>query len=243
MTVSGRMTRHDMKQDDAVVLIEKVRKYSTKHPGLVRYGLAGAAGLLVLLVAGSLYFSQRGAAAAELLRRAQFRFSAQISAEGASPAAAVPTFASEAERDRAALELFDQLAARYPRSSEGRLAGLYQGLILARTGRLPEAEAALGRFLQRPTSPALAMVARTQLADVLTRKGDAAGALSSYSAAAEDPSGSYPRDWALYYLARELERQGKTQEAVEAYRKITTEFPSSPHAFEAGKKAQASDRR
>jgi len=231
------MTRHEMKQDDLVTAVERARGWAQKNPILFRNGAIGAAAVLVVVLGAIYVFRSRAASAAELLRQGQARFSAQIGTPGADPSVTT-SYPTEVERDRASLELFDRLVSQYGGRVEGRLARYYQGLLLARLGRPLEAEAALESFVKSPSSPVLAGLARAQLGQLETQKGDLERAAKVYSDLAADTNGSYPRDWALYYFAQTLDQQGKRTEAVETYRKIVSEFPSSPMASEASRKIE-----
>lgn len=228
-----KMTRHDMKQDDLVTAFEHARGYISKNPTTFR-NAAGAVAVLVVLVLGAVFvLRSRGAAATDLLRQAQIRFGGQLVAQGARPDAPVPTYASEADRDRNALESFEQLVNRYGGRGEGRLGRYYQGILLARLGRNQEAEAALDKFLENPTSNVLTGIAKSQLAQLHAGRGDLESAAKLYSELAEDTRGTYPRDWALYYLAQTLDQQGKRPEALANYQRIVSEFPNSAMAGEA----------
>jgi TolA-binding protein len=230
-----KMTRHEMKQDELVTAVEKAGDYLSTHPERLRNTTIAVVAVLVVAFAGYYWFSSRAAGAADMLREAQARFSAPVGADAAGAGRA--SYATAAERDRAALETFSKLASDYGGRSEGRLALYYQGVLLARLGRKEEAETALNGFIANPTSPTIAAMARAQLAQVKAMRGDLDGAAKIFSEMAEDASASYPRDWALFYMAQMLDQAGKKAEAAAAYRKISTEFPGSPLAAEAGKLA------
>ena len=70
-------------------------------------------------------------------------------------------------------------------------------------------------------------LARAQLAQIDARHGKLEEAAKIYSELAEEKAAPYPRDWALFYLADVLGKQGKKPEATAAYQKLTTEFPNS----------------
>jgi len=113
----------------------------------------------------------------------------------------------------------------------------YQGALLARTGKPQEAEAALETFIGRNNSSLLTELAKVQLAELHAQRGDLEGAAKMFSEVAE-AKGSYPRDWALYYLASTQEKQGKKDEAAKTYGVLAKEFPTSKYSAEAARKSQ-----
>lgn len=235
-----KMTRHEMKEDELVTAVDRLSAYLAQNPAVLRNAAIAAGAVFVACVGLYWYVQSRAASAAELLQVGQARFTAELVASGSNPTAPVPTYASEAERDRAALEAFDQLATRHGGRKEGRLARYYQGILLSRLGRAPEAASAFERFLAKSPPPVLAGVAKAQLAQLRAQAGNAEEAAKIYSEMAEDEKSAFPRDWALYYLGQTLEQQGKSEDARTTYRKVLTEFPNSPMAYEAGRKVEGS---
>src|SRR5436309_216942 len=104
------MTRHDMKQDELVTAIEKASQYVTKNPAQIRNWAIAVGAALVLVIAVVAVLKSRASGAADLLRQGQARYAGQVVPGGsARPNDPVPTYSSEQERDRAALETFDKL--------------------------------------------------------------------------------------------------------------------------------------
>lgn len=233
-----KMTRHDMKQDDLVTALEKTKSYVDRNPELVRnIGIAVAA---AIILGGGFYWwrSSSAAAAADLMREAQARLNGPVVPSGADPLSPTsPTYATEADRDKAALESFTKLATSYGGSAEGRVAQYYQGMLLARAGKAQEAEAALTAFVGHSSSGLMTDLAKVQLAQMHEQRGDLEGAAKMYSEIA-DGKGAYPRDLALFYLAGTQEKQGKADEAAKTYGMLAKEFPTSSHAAEATRKSK-----
>jgi tetratricopeptide (TPR) repeat protein len=234
-----KMSRHDMKQDDLVNVLEKTKSYIDKNPMMLR-NLAIAAGAAFVLVAGFAYWrSSNKAGASELASKANAQMTAPVVAGSADPSSQfAPSYASEADRDKAALESYTKLADQYGSRPEGKVARYYEGLLLARVGKDQEAEAALEKFVSGATSPLLADIARAQIAEIHSKRGDFDGAAKVFSELAENKASAYPRDWALYYLAGTQEQQGKKDEAAKTYALIVKEFPNSTFGTEAARKAK-----
>jgi len=235
---AAKMTRQDMKQDDLVTAIEKTKSFVDKNPTMVRNIAIAVAAVIVLALGLNWWRSSSAEGAADLMREAQARLNGPVVPTGADPLSPTgPSFASEAERDKAALESFTKLASTYGGRSEGRVAKYYQGVLLARTGRAQEAEAALTAYVDSNSSSLMTDLAKIQLAGLHAQRGDLEGAGKMYSEVAE-AKGSYPRDWALYYLAGVQEKQGKKAEAAKTYETIAKEFPTSAFFMEATRKSK-----
>ena len=233
-----KMTRHDMKQDDLVIALEKTKSYVDKNPMLVRNVAIGVAAAIVLVGCFYWWRSSNAAAAADLMRESQARLNGPILPTGADPLSpTAPSYPSEAERDKAALESFTKLTDGYGGRHEGRVAKYYQGVLLARANRAQEAEAALTEFVDRNSASLMTDLAKVQLAGLLAKRGELEGAAKLYSEIADGNSG-YPRDWALYYLAGTQEKQGKKDEAAKTYGTLAKEFPTSPLVAEATRKSK-----
>lgn len=238
MSSEHKMSRHEMKQNDLVTVVDHARAFVEKNPAQVRNIAIAAVVVLALGFGGWTYLQGRRAAARSLMATALERLEAPVLAAGtAPPAGATLTYATAEERDRAALESFNELSARYGGSPEGRLAVYHKGILLAHLGRTDEAESALTAFLPTAPTPMLAALAKSQLAQVLAQKGDLDGAAKLFGQLAEDTTGAYPRDWALYYMAQTLQKQGKGTEAQAAFARIVKEYPTSYFAGEASKRA------
>lgn len=233
-----KMTRHEMKQNDLVTILEKAGGYARSNPTVLRNVGVAAAGVLVMAALVYLFLSGRASAAEALLKEAQTRFSSPVVPTGAQPNDPFPSYASEAERDAAALSSFTKLAQDHGRTSQGRLALYYQGVLLVKLGRNDEAKSALEAYVDRASSPLLASLARAQLAQLLLRGGDAAAAAKIYADLAEAKDSAYPRDWALFFLAETQAQMGNKVEAAATYQKIVTEFPTSAFIAEAKERAK-----
>jgi TolA-binding protein len=231
------MTRHDMKQDDLVSAIEKVSSYATANPVLLRNWGLGAAAAVALIALVFWLMSSRTQAAAALLAEAETRFSAPVVATGANPTGPSPTYPTDAERDRAALESFDRLVSKYG-GGPGGVGRYYQGVLQARSGKLDEAVTSLQNFIAQTSGPVLKALAQAQVAEIKVKKGDLDGGAKIFNDLAQDKNGAYPTDWALFYLAGIEEKQGKGVEAAANYQRIVKEFPTSPFATDAGRKAK-----
>src|ERR1051326_6852556 len=116
----------------------------------------------------------------------------------------------------AAARPFEDVATTYPRAPFGRLAGLYRGHALARSGDSAGAVTVYGEYLATsPDSDYLRQEALDGLGRAKEASGDAAGALEAYTQASERP-GPFRTD-ALLGAARVHDASGQPEKARAIY--------------------------
>jgi tetratricopeptide (TPR) repeat protein len=192
--------------DEFILWSSRVASWAQAHrPALLA---TGAAFLGAALIAGILGWRsiRQAEAASEAFRLARTKFVAS-------------------EYAAAALD-FDTVARDYPGTAFGRLAMLYRGYCLARTGDAGGAVLAFQDFLARMGSdPYLRQLALTNLAQAQDQAGLQADARKT-ALEASAIAGPYRIDALLTY-ARLSEAAGDQAAAVEAYRKVLAEDPDA----------------
>jgi len=190
--------------DEFVVWTSRLGAWAEQH----RKTLTAAGGILLATVVGAGAVGWRSArrtdAASEAFRVARGKFAAN-------------------DYGPASLD-FEALVREYPGTSFGRLAILYRGHCLLRTGDAPAAATAYQDFLARSDGdPYLRQLALTNLAHAQEQSG-AVGEARATAAHASDVDGPY-RVEALLVYARLSEAAGDAAAAQGAYRKVLTENP------------------
>ncbi len=224
--------RKQIKQDELVTGYEQVGSWARQHLEELRATAIGAVVLLVV-VAGLLYFrSHRLSAAQAAFAQAFEVFSAPV-AQAGQPAPA-GSFTSQEERQRKALTAFDGVAQRYGGQEAGQRARYFAALCRIDLGDYATAERDLREIAKgdprRRPEPSLARLA---LAGLLARKGSFDEAVNEYKAILAEPASSLPKDHVLISLAATLEKAGRPEEAAAAFRQVVQEFPTGPYAAEA----------
>ncbi len=227
-----RIERKKIKQDEFVSEGMRVFEWIEEHPTL----LLAAAGAFVVLVLGgwgiSAYLRSRESKAADLLARGQAALDAPVvSTSARSDDPYSPSFASTDERARVSVERLSSAADAGGRSS--RVASYLEGVALLERG---DATAAIGVLEQAVAElkddDTARPLARAVLASAYAQAGQLEKALATWRELGEKGSG-YPRDLALFGLARTCEAAGQADEARKAWREIVDSYPASPVRTEA----------
>ena len=131
-----RATRKELKSDKFVLEVQHGVDYVSEHrQSLIRWSVVGVVALLIVV---GIYFYTRheSAARAEALQNAMQVVNAQVGAPN-SPYA--QTFPTQADKDKAEIKTFTDLAARYPGSNEGIIAEFYLGALNSEQGNIDAA--------------------------------------------------------------------------------------------------------
>ncbi len=192
----GKLNRKALRQpDEFQTLTTQAAAWAVaNHRLLIGVGIALVLIALVAVVAGRFRAAQRTAAAAEF-RTARAAFAASKHAEAA--------------------QSFAALATAYPNTPFGRLAHLYRGHALMRTGDAAGAAAAYEEFLATGPAEYLRQEALAGLAHAKEAAGDVGGARDAF-ARAGDLAGPFRTD-ALVNVARLAESQGDAAAARSIY--------------------------
>jgi predicted negative regulator of RcsB-dependent stress response len=133
----ARITRKELKADKFALEVEHTVTFFEEHQKqLIRYG-AIAVGVILLIVAYTLYSRHEHSLREDALARA---IQMQEAPVGPPTPGQNLNFPTQDAKDQVALKTFSDLAARYPSSDEGEIAEYYVGCIQADQGRLAEAE-------------------------------------------------------------------------------------------------------
>jgi len=237
--MNQRLSRHDMKRDELVATLERGVDYAQHHTRGILIGMAVAAGVGALGLAGWLWWQHRRVEANELLARA-----IQVAQAPLDPAAPKPddprrpSFADEAARRSRAVGLLEELREDYGGTGAAAAGTVYLAGLKLEAG---EAEEALRLFEEAgggsPDDLVGAAAWLTRLrADREQGKGEEV--VAALRAALEADQRPLPDDVLLYELGATLEMLGRAEEARAAYQRIIDEFPRSPYQGLARERAQ-----
>jgi tetratricopeptide (TPR) repeat protein len=233
--------RKQIKQDEFVSFVEHVTTWVSGHRDETR--LTAVVVAVLAIGAGSLYYFQhrQRQQAERAFSEALEAFQAPVTAEqppGAAPASG-PRFATANEKFTQAAALFDGVERRYGSLEIGRRARYYSALCRLQIGKLDEAAEALAALAtDEGEHPLDAGLARLAQAEVHRLKGEADKAAEAYQRMIDDPQFAMPRDYALMSLASLYDGEKRYADARASYRRLYEEFPSSPYAAEARRRAQ-----
>ena len=143
------------------------------------------------------------------------------------------SYANERARAEAALPKFLAAADAYPSTLPGLAARYHAATTLAALGRDAEAEQRYQEVIARAGSGLYGRVARLGIAEVQARQKKYEPAINTLKELSTTAKDDLPLDGVLMQLGRTYALAGRKAEAVQAYERITTEFPSSTYAGDA----------
>jgi tetratricopeptide (TPR) repeat protein len=236
-----RQHRHDLKHDK---FVDEIGALSSKARDNQKLLLAVGGGLLAVAVIVYGYFfyrANREDKAQEALAVAIETFDAPVGDATPEQQAVQtgPRFKTEAEKIAAAEKQFKDLQAKYAGTDAADVGGLYMARIAAARGDVKTARPLLETFVKEQKDHMLAGAARFSLYQMRIEAGEAATVAVELNAELAKPEPVLPGDSLLVLLAQAYETQGDAAKSLEAYRRITTEFPESPYAVEAQRRVGA----
>jgi TolA-binding protein len=146
-------------------------------------------------------------------------------------------YKTETERSTAAEKQFKDVQSKYSSSDAADVANLFLGRIEASRGDVAAARKRLQDFVSEHPKSLLVGAARFSLYQLRIEGGEAQQVTTELSAEMKNPDSILPPDTILVLLAHAYDAQGNNDKSKEQYRRITTEFPDSPYAIEAQRRA------
>jgi predicted negative regulator of RcsB-dependent stress response len=235
-----RTERHHLKDNElaqlATVARASVEARKTQVMGIV-------IAVVVILVAAIGYTAWRGrvqARAGALLAEAMAVQAARVGAPEApgSPSAG-PSYATEKERNQAALAKLKAVADQYPSTEAGRFARFREAGVEMALGNATEAAAAYQQVIDRAGDSIYGQMARLGLAQAQVRSGAFDKAIETYQELSQRTDGNLPIDAILVQLGRAYLEAGKPADAQQAFSRVVHEFPTSSFAGDARRELEA----
>jgi len=148
-----------------------------------------------------------------------------------------PKFKTEAERSATAEKDFKDVQTKYPGSDAADVANLYLARIEASRGDVTAARKRLEAFLADHPQNILDGAVRFSLYQLRIENGEAAKVAEELQTQIAKPDAALPPDTMLVLLAHAYDAEGNDAKSKDAYRRIISEFPDSPYALEAQRRA------
>lgn len=146
-------------------------------------------------------------------------------------------YKTAAERTTAAEKLFRDIQAKYSGTDGSDVAGIYLARIEAERGNVAAARKHLSAFVDGHSNHLLEGSTRYSLYQLRIENGEAAQVITELNAEMSKAEPNLPGASILALLAHAYEVQGNDAKSRETYRRILTEFPDSPYALEAQRRA------
>ena len=195
-----RQTRKDLKTDKFAEDVFDVFDWASVHKAEVaRYGAILV--VVVLIIVGVVYYNRGQAAAREEALAKALRIDDATTGEVVQPANM--HFDTEAEKDKARIQAFTELSAKYKGTQEAAVADMYLGSYAVDAGNLAEAEKRYKKVVDDGPK-AYAGLARLSLAQVYSSEGKMADAEKVLRDAIANPSLTVSKEHATIVLGQLL---------------------------------------
>jgi TolA-binding protein len=182
--------------------------------------------VIALAVAATILYQQRSEAASNAFGGADSVYSTPI-ADPAQPAPpGMKTFATVADRAKAANPLFVQVAKSYSTTTAGHNALYFAGLTAAEMGDTAGAEANFRKAADLHDA-GIASLARLALANLLSQHGQTSDAIKLYQDLIQHPTATVPAATAQLQLAQLYEANNNPAEANKIYALLKAKDPAT----------------
>jgi len=234
-----RQHRHDLKHDKFVDEMSALSGKARENQRLIIIGLVAA---IVLVAIGIGFFQyrhkQEDKAQAQLAKGIDAIDSPLITAptQGQAPPLNAK-YKTAAERTTAAEAIFRDVQAKYSGTDASDVAGIYLARIEAERGNIAAARKHLDHFIDKHSDHLLVQSARYSLYQLRIENGESPQVVTELNAEMSKAEPNLPGASILALLAHAYEVQGNDSKSRETYRRILTEFPDSPYALEAQRRA------
>lgn len=232
-----RQHRRDLKHDKFVDEIGTLSTRAGENRALLIALAVGA--LLVAVLAYGMYFyrSSREKKAQVALSTAIETINSPLIPPTGQSQTPDAKFKTETERSAAALKQFQDIEAKYHGTDAADVAKLYLARLAAGRGDMTTARKLLQEFIDEHPKHILVGTARYSLYQIRIEHGEAPQVIAEVNAELAKTEPVLPADSLLVVLAHAYDTQGDAAKSRDAYRRIATEFPDSPYALEAQRRA------
>ena len=236
-----RQHRHDLKHDKFVDEIGALSSKARDNQRVLLFLGGGLLAIAVIVYGLFFYRGNREEKAQGALAVAIETFDAPVGDVPPEQQATQtgPRFKTEAEKTATAEKQFKDVQTNFSGTDAADVAGLYLARMAAARGDVKTARPLLQEFVDDQKDHILAGAARFSLYQMRIEAGEAGAVAVDLEAELRKPEPVLPGDSLLILLAQAYESQGDSAKSLEAYRRITTEFPESPYAVEAQRRLGA----
>ncbi len=217
--IVDQQTKVALEQDPFVTTTSNGLEWAKENQKsvIVTVGLVLAA-ILVMVLAAVMY-NKRADAASVAFGAAMQAYQTPLAAPGQQVPPGVKTFASVAERAKAANDLFMSCANTYSLVPDGKVCRYFGGLTYTEQGQNGEAESAF-KQLAGGMNGDLASLAKLSLAQLYRQTGKDGQAVDLYNQLAAKPTASVPTGIAQLQLAELYTAQGNADAARKIYAQL-----------------------
>jgi predicted negative regulator of RcsB-dependent stress response len=198
-------TRHALKQDALVEATRTGVDWFQENRSRVITAAIAAVVCLALIITGIALYSSRSGAAETALGAALDTYNTALAQPGQPPAPGEKTFATAADRAKAANQQFLQVANQYSLFSAGTTARYFAGLTAMDMGQSGEAESDLQKVAESHSSD-IAALAKVALANLYVQTNRSSQAVVLLNQVIAKPTSTVPAEAAKLQLAAIYEK-------------------------------------
>jgi len=197
-------TRHALKQDKFVTATTSGLEWIGEHRSHVVSWAVGVVLAAAIVVAGFIVFAKREAAANQILGQAMDIYDTPLAQPNQPAEPGMKTYATAAERAKAANPLFRQAADQYSWLEPGQTARYFAGVTELDLGQQQAAETDLEKATHAGGSERTAL-AKIALANLYAQTGRSSQAVTLYQNLIQHPTTTVPKAAAQLQLAQVYE--------------------------------------
>ena len=214
-----QQTKQALKHDQFIDTTHKGLDWASENRHVVIVTSAILLAILIVVVGGFVIYNNRSNAASVAFGAAMQEYQTPLAEPGQQVPPGIKTYATVAERAKAANQLFMAAADKYNMEPDGKTARYFGGLTYLEEGNNGAAESTLKQVASGWNSE-LASLAKLSLANLYRQTGQDAKAVDLYNELTAKPTTSVPAGLAQLQLAELYESQGKPEDAKKIYAKL-----------------------
>lgn len=231
-------TRHQLKTDEFRATTVETLGWASENQTTLIMAAVAVAVILAVIIGGWTYVGYRNQQARGMLGAAIDKYNAAIRPAGQPATPEMLTYASAAERAKAANAEFAQIAQKYSFTESGRIARYFEGVTLRDMGDTAAAEKQLSEVASG-WDKSLAGLAKLALAGLYADSNQTTKAIDLYKQLIDHPANSVGKWTPQFELAELYQANNQPQDARKLYEQLQKESPTTPIGQVATQKLQA----
>ena len=231
-------TRHQLKTDEFRATTVETLDWAAENQSTLITAAVVVAVILAVVIGGWTYVNYRNQQGRGMLSSAIDKYNAPIRPAGQPATPDQLSYASGAERAKAANAEFSQVAQKYSFTQSGRIAHYFEGITLRDMGDTAGAEKQLNEVASS-WDKNMAGLAKLALAGLYANANQTAKAIDLYKQLIDHPSNSVGKWTPQFELADLYQANNQPQDARKLYEQLQKESPTSPIGQAATQKLQA----
>jgi tetratricopeptide (TPR) repeat protein len=230
-----QQTRQALKHDQFVDTTKHGLEWATDNRRSVIVTSAILLGVVIVAVLSAVLYKSRADAASVAFGAAMQAYQTPLASPGQPVPPGVKTYASVAERAKAANELFMGVADKYGMTPDGKVSRYFGGLTYMEEGQNAPAESTLKQVASGWNGD-LAALAKLSLAQLYRQTGRDPQAIDLYNELTAKPTNTVPPGLAQLQLAELYETQNKPDMAKKIYAQLKDKDAKGPAGMLAAQK-------